>query len=361
MFGVRCSGFAEGSKSGAAESGVETPNSELKNSETLNRRSAVDNRQFPTPQRQRGHALDLSGYLAELDRCSAAVERLKIHPEEAAALRNSLPESWRVTAESQDFEVPTGWLRQRLDGFPSEPAQAADRSRQILARLRGMRSSAGALFQSGSQGGIADGNSGRRRLDVILQRREFRESVARSQVQTWWDRAQRWVRDLLARLFGQVGYYGPGSTVFWVLAVGLGMALLGWLAYSMMGLARAPARSRPPRAVEIAGWREWAAKAVDCARRNEFREAIHMAYRAAVYRLEDAGVWQVDDTRTPREYLRLITADDRHYQALRAITFRFERSWYGFQPASADDFESAVAELKDLGCLLDWNPVTATS
>ncbi len=306
--------------------------------------------------------LDPSGYLAELDRCSVAAARLKDHPSEATALKNSLPESWSVAADGQKFEVSTDWLRQKLDALPSNPAQASDLLQQILTRLQVMRASAGAL--AGREGGqSANAAADRQHLDAILQRREFRQAaVARGPLQSWWDRAVSWVEDELDRLFGAIGRHtGRGSPLFWILATGLGVALLGWLGTAIFRAARAPARVVPPGAAIPAAWHEWAAKAAACARRSEFRDAIHLAYRAALYRLEDAGLWQVDDTRTPREYLRLVRYDDRQYASLRALTFRFERSWYGGEAPSADEFQRAVAELKDLGCQFDWNPATANS
>ena len=311
----------------------------------------------------KSRTLDLPGYLAALDNCSAAAARLKQHPAEAAALKSSLPRSWPVTIGGQKFDVPGDWLQQELDAFPSDPAQAAQRSRQILSRLQVMRDSAAALTETdrGDAGG-ADRAAARQQLDRILQRREFRRTVAPGPLQTWWDRAVRWIEDKIVDFFGRLGRHSRlPSPAFWALGIGLGLALLGWLIHSVLEVSRRPARSVPHTAVAVAGWQEWATRALACARLGEFREAIHMAYRVALYRLEETGLWQVDEARTPREYLRLVPGGHRQYPPLEALTFRFERSWYGGQAASADDFRHAVVELKDLGCLLDWNPATASS
>jgi hypothetical protein len=74
--------------------------------------------------------LDLPGYLAVLDRCSAAAARLEEHPAEAAALRNSLPGSWSITIGGQTFDVSADWLREKLDAFPRI------RSKESLVRGR---------------------------------------------------------------------------------------------------------------------------------------------------------------------------------------------------------------------------------
>jgi hypothetical protein len=314
----------------------------------------------PPPDRS---TLDLPAYLARLDDCSAAASRLQTHPGEAAALKDSLPETWAVAVDGQRFEVSAGWLRQNLDAFPSDPAQFAERSRQILTRLELMRTNAEAWAEM-DQGGLSgtDSTAARRRLDTILERREFGGRAARSPLQTWWDRAVAWVEEKLDSIFGIMGHRSGGpSPIFWVLAIALGLGMLGWLAQSILSVSRRPARGPLPRAPDIGGWRAWAARALACASRSEFREAIHLAYRAALYRLEEAGLWQVDEARTPREYLHLVPGAHGQYPALEALTFRFERSWYGGQAASAADFERVIAELEDLGCHFDWNPATASS
>jgi Domain of unknown function (DUF4129) len=313
------------------------------------------------PPPQQGATLDLPGYLAALDRCSWAASRLIEHPAEAPALKGSLPEDWAVVVDGQSFMVSTDWLRQRLDSFPTERSQAAERSRQILARLRAMRDAAAALGEAEGAGGV-NPTEARRSLDRILQQPEFARSLARSPLQAWWDRVANWLEARLDFLFGRLETkYRLPSSVLWVLAIGTGLVLLGWLIRSILRVSRRPARY-PSRAVEVAAdWQEWAGKAVASARRGEFREAIHMAYRAALYRLQDAGLWQVEEARTPREYLTLLPASCREYAPVKALTFRFERSWYGGRAASADDFQRVVTELKDLGCPLDWNPATANS
>lgn len=315
------------------------------------------------PPAANGATLDLSGYLAALDRCSAAAARLKEHPAEAVTLKQSLPASWSVTAEGERFDVSTGWLRQDLDAFPTEPSRIAERSRQILTRLQAMRASAATLVEAErSVDRTADPAAARQHLGTILKRREFARVETHSPFRIWRDRAVGWVEDKLSRLFARISIRsGLGSLVFWVLALGLGVAMIAWLIRSILQVVPRPARPLPAGAATPEGWRRWAAEAVDRARRNEFREAIGLAYRAALYRLEEAGLWQVDDARTPREYLRLLPENHGQYPPLAALTHRFERSWYGGRAASADDFQHTVAELKDLGCLLDWKPATASS
>ena len=73
-----------------------------------------------------------------------------------------------------------------------------------------------------------------------------------------------------------------------------------------------------------------------------------MIYGAAVLALGEAGAWQVDPSRTHREYARLLPADSARRTPLLALTNCFEQVWYGRVQASARDYEAALAELESL-------------
>ena len=81
-----------------------------------------------------------------------------------------------------------------------------------------------------------------------------------------------------------------------------------------------------------------------------YRDAIRLAYWAAIRRLGDAGLWTVDDARTHREYLRMVRRDQPQREPLTALTRQFELVWYAGAASSATDFESAMAKLEKLGC-----------
>jgi hypothetical protein len=94
--------------------------------------------------------------------------------------------------------------------------------------------------------------------------------------------------------------------------------------------------------------REWARRAASV---DDVREAVRCAYRAATGRLEEEGVWRVDDARTPREYLRLLPADHRRRGPLADVAGRFEEIWYGARPATPDDRRTVLGRLRELECL----------
>jgi Domain of unknown function (DUF4129) len=303
-------------------------------------------------------AYDLKSYLAELDRWSGEAAALKENPEHAAALIKSLPAEWDVNIRGQRFSVPTNWLRRTLDSLNENHWLAGDYSKEMQRRLATMRGEAEAFEQRStmSQG------SAKGKLNAILAQREFQAVKG----PTWFDnlraQMQNWIMDFLEKIFGGLGRHPAlGNILLWV-AVGAAVFLLMFLLMryflkstesASLDLDTAGAASRT--------WKDWGRDALAAAGRNDFREAIHMAYWAGIYRMEELGAWQADRARTHREYLRLLAADDAHRSPLAQMTSRFELVWYGGNPASARDFETVIEQLEALGCNLHWRPATANS
>ncbi|HLY60347.1 MAG TPA: DUF4129 domain-containing protein [Terriglobia bacterium] len=302
--------------------------------------------------------LSLQNYLAELDRWSAAAGDLKEHPEHAEALRKSLPDAWQVDVRGQHFAVPTAWLRMTLDSLKANHWLAGDYSLEIQKHLAMMRAEAEAFGQPAA---ISPG-SARARLDDILRQREF----ATVQGPTWFEqlqaRVQNWILDFLKKIFGGLGRHPMAGNILLWLAVGAAVVL------SVLLLVRflVSTRERESLKLEAVGpasptWKEWGRDALAAAGRGDYREAIRLAYWAGIFRMEELGAWQADRARTHREYLRLLAADDAHRAPLARVTSQFELTWYGGNPASAQDFESVIEQLEALGCNLGWRPATANS
>jgi len=304
------------------------------------------------------NAYDLKSYLAELDRWSGEAAALKEHPEHAAELRKSLPDAWQVYARGQHFAVPTTWLRQTLDSLNENHWLAGDYSKEMQRRLSTMRTEAQAFEQPST---LSPG-SAKGRLNEILARREF-QGV---QGPTWFDqlqaKVQNWILDFMEKIFGGLGRHPAlGNILLWV-AVGAAVFLLMlMLMRYFLKSAEDPSLNLEDAAPASATWKDWARDALAAAGRNDFREAIHMAYWAGIFRLEELGAWQADRARTHREYLRLLAADNALRTPLAQMTSRFELVWYGGIPASAGDFERVIEQLEALGCNLHWRPATANS
>lgn len=298
--------------------------------------------------------LDLPAYKAELDRCAESIRQ----GENPAHLRESLPPNWIIQTEQSRIVVPTNWLASRLLQSEHDSAQSKAVSREVQNRLAAMRKSAVELEGASKQ---ASPESARPQLEKILNRREFSGANGPSQSELWADRIGRWMGEQILRLLSllHVGRT-TGNVITWtIVALALGFFCY-WVWENMF---RAPRRSEPTqtRAGATEELRQWARDALAAAERGDYREAVHCAYWATIVRLEAMGLLRRDHSRTPRESLRLLEPHARERQLLGDFTRNFELIWYGYRPASPDDWTNARTHLEKMGCLKDSTPATANS
>jgi hypothetical protein len=104
-----------------------------------------------------------------------------------------------------------------------------------------------------------------------------------------------------------------------------------------------------PGAPSAREWQLWLKDAQAMAAENRWREAIHFVYWASIARLESRRLWPADRARTPREYLGLLPGADPRKPSLTALTWSFERTWYGGRAAASSDFKAALEMASELG------------
>ena len=163
---------------------------------------------------------------------------------------------------------------------------------------------------------------------------------------------------LLQRLFqrlSSVAAYGGRNPwiarVLEVLAIAAPCVLLAWWVLTELrkqpGL---PQRSEPvvAQAPSAREWQRWLEEAEGFAQANQWREAIHHVYWAAISRLEAHGLWPADRARTPREYLALLREGHVLKPELRSLTRSFEAIWYGHRPAAEEQYRAARAQMEKL-------------
>jgi len=294
--------------------------------------------------------LSLEQYVAQLEQLSRAAADMQNHPEKVLEVRASLPREWAVETPGGMIEVPAARIEQSLNRWGEEADKRNEIAKRIQADLAAMRQQA--LDLQAAPQGIASA-AAEAKLKEVLSRREF-QSV---QAPSWWDeqwaRFKAWLAEMWNKLFGGLHVSkSVGSAISWTL-IGFAFLVLVWvIAKNLLAQSRAFGLHLQAPLRTHQSSREWANAALAAANAGDFREAIHCAYWAAVYRLDEAGVWTLDATRTPREYLRLLKADVPQRPAMREITRNFEVVWYGTKPASAGDFRTAVNELEKLGCHL---------
>ncbi len=304
-------------------------------------------------------ALDLGGYLGELARWSAEAERLRDHRGKAAALRAELPPAWSVNSGEQHFEVSTEWLRSALEAVEKKTLTPEESGRRVQVRLKAMRLEAEAL----ARGDVSGAATARSKLEEILSRREFGGVHGPSGMERFRNRAIAWLLNFLESLFRRLNRHPRATRVVpWLFVIVPGVIFLAWLAQLLLNRpkAAAPGEARQV-AAPVAGWRELMRDALAATGRGDFRDSIRLAYWAGVYRLEELGVWKVEQTRTHREYLSLLPGDYPDRDSVSRLTFRFEQVWYGGQPVSSDDLQFAWSQLEKLGCRFPSIPATAGS
>jgi hypothetical protein len=298
--------------------------------------------------------LDVASYESEL---ASIAESIK-HPELIAPLRKSLPRTWQVRVDDKSVQVPTDWLSAGLKTLEEEPAKSASVSQELTSRLLAMRQAAAALEHGSNPTNLDTAHS---ELDKILGAREFAAAQGPSQWDMWKARMARWISEQIYKILRRLHLGAKaGNALAWII---VGIAFLA-LCYWVWKTLSAPSRKREaPVAVAMRSDdpRQWALEALAAADRGDYREAVHCAYWAAVVHLETRGVLKRDRARTPRESLRLLDPHPVQQNLLRDFTRRFELIWYGYRPASADDWSEARSHLEKMGCLRPSTPATANS
>jgi len=238
------------------------------------------------------------------------------------------------------YVVHWDWLRDELD--KSKGVDAGKRGellRDSVARLKGMESELG-----GAQDAQPEFARARKETDAVLALPEFQRKVT----VTWWDRVTDFFREWLGRMLGGIARAGAaapwlGPVVIWTLCLG---AAAGLVFFVMRNLQRQRLRiSLAGAAIAKTAWdREataWATQAEEFAGREEWREAVHCLYWAAIVLLESRRAWRHNPTRTPREYVRLLKPGSAQQRGLRELTRMFERVWYGLREGRAEEYAEA--------------------
>ena len=192
----------------------------------------------------------------------------------------------------------------------------------------------------------------RETLARILEQPEFQRGAMTAWTDALQARIVRWIERLFARLgTGPVSRRALVKVLAWMAGLSALAALAWWLVRSLRRSTPISAGRYEPAASSRRSARSWARDALLAHRGGNPREAARCAYNAALTRLEEEGSWRRDESRTPREYLRLLPPAHHHIGAMSDVTGRFERAWYGAATPGADDSVVLLNRLKELGCL----------
>jgi len=292
-------------------------------------------------------AYDVPSFAAELHRLSGMLHE-KPSVNEMTALRDSLPQRWIISTPERSYAISSQTLRNQLTALSSDKAQVwVDR---LAAELDLSASPAQTSREAQAE------------LQRILARPEFAAVRPPSAWELFRQRLAAWVGRMLMRLFGGIGRHPiSGAILFWfIIVAGVGAIAL-WMFRFFANREHMDSLPPSPSVHASRTWQEWIRVAREAAHRGDFREAVHSAYWAGIVRLEDAGVVPRVRTKTPREYLRLVTdplpgelaSHPSHREPLAVLTSRLERTWYANRGAGPDDFRESLRQLEALGCQLE--------
>lgn len=300
----------------------------------------------PAPrQMEATRTLDLAQYRQDLQNIEA---RLDTSEQDAARkLLIQAPQKYIVRHGGRDYEMDADWLRDGLSkivtaGKNDRAGSVSSLRRQLAQRV----GEADALAKVDAQFDAA----AKQKAAAILASREFHRVNKPELWQQWLQRALVKIGRALDKLADK------SSGVFW-LGHGFVWTVIGTASCGLAIWLYRRARRREPRddlripipfSASRKSWRVWLREAQEAAERGEFREAVHLSYWAAISRLEEAGSWPADRTRTPREYLSFLRPSTPHHTVLLALTRNFELIWYGNRPASSSHFEKARLDVEGL-------------
>lgn len=290
--------------------------------------------------------LDLAGLQRELQRVVALLAKTPSE-RQLDQLRNALPGVWAVSTSQGQYSISTQTLRKLLR--PSSREQAQRWVEHLQQELSAYNQPAA-------------NSAPRAELDKILARAEFGAARPPTQWELLRQRIVSWIERLLLKIFGGIARYPLGAQIlFWTLVV-LAVAIVVALVFRFFA-SRDRVAAWPSSAPVNPGrtWQEWIREAREAAKRGNHREAVHSAYWAGITRLEDLGVLPKDRSKTPREYLRLVTETTlgqlapapTHREPLAELTRRLERVWYANRDARPEDFTDSLRQLEALGCTLE--------
>jgi len=290
-----------------------------------------------------GGELSPAAYRAELEQLLSATQQLETTGSNIPPALLVIPQLWRLQVGQQVFEIPTEGLRQEIRSFEKDknPATAG----AIRSRLEKLRSDLDAY-----EAAPTDVRSSREKLNAILARQEFRDVSGPSLL----DRFKQWLLGLLLRLLERLFQSSaiPVVSRYIVYAlIGLAVLTLGFIAYRQIKGASDQESVVPVEVtVSARSWQLRLEEARAAAARDDWREAIHLAYWAGISFLEQNGMWKPDRARTPREYLRLVAGAGEQRENLAALTRLFELTWYARREADAATFSRTLQALEKLGC-----------
>ncbi len=309
--------------------------------------------------------LPIERYVADLEALAGtageALETTDVQERKQIAenLAGSIPaQGWIVTSAEEPIRVSRTAIDAALAAIASAP-ENNDRWHYLIRMLETMASEARVAIDVPQQ----SDPTAAERLDEILSRSEFAELREPGAIDRLREKIVAWVDDLLDRLFGDAGVSKVSlEVVAWAIVLVVFVTALTWILRAA-GARRAPLSLGPvvPSGPAPHDWRSLAAEAGAAARAGRYRDAVRCAFWACILKLAEQGVWDLQNDRTPREYLRALPAGHPLEQQLTDLARRYEGTWYGRRPATEEEFRQVLTHLQGAGVRIAWPGPTNAS
>jgi Domain of unknown function (DUF4129) len=299
--------------------------------------------------------ISLNQYTQKLDRLRTVAEACAQNPAPATCDPSLVGPDVLVSIPAGKRTVSFEWLRDALrlaaSAETSKNKQTAEK--EASRALNDGRSRLAEMIQEPATPSVSvfvPGNVSniRRTLDGILESGDYPPAKAPTLLERIWGDFVRWLLNSIVKAMPS----GSSRSAIYLLeltVIAIPCGLLIWwfirrLQVQRLGLSgdNAPHPSAP----SAQGWQEWLEQGQSLSREARWREAIHHVYWAAISCLESRSLWPADRTRTPREYLGLLSGNPETRADLSSLTRSFEHTWYGGLQAGEKDFAEACGLLE---------------
>ncbi len=317
-------------------------------------------------------AIPLSTYRERVHRSIIALDALQNIDEDAldatreerikatlADVRGLLPTAETVDFDNTSLQVDNRWLAEALQNYEELYASPSARRNAVLTEVtERLGALEGALTQLESaqakQSGAQKKDEEKARLSSILRRSEYAKKSTEPSALTRLLRSfMKWLRSI----FPSSPQLEPSraklaSLVAQIFIVALSAAIILYALWKFAprlfrGVGQGQKKAKREARVVLGERLEADQTSADLlteaealAREGNLRAAIRKGYIALLCELGDRKILGLEQHKTNRDYLRAVRGQQQLYQEMQHLTHSFENHWYGFVPATTEDWST---------------------
>lgn len=319
--------------------------------------------------------MPLSEYRARIGKAVIALDSLQAQDEGTSAksrneriastlkeVRKVVPAEETVEWNGKSVRVDNKWLDDAFARYEQMSPYDNNGRRRFLSRItERLQALSDRLAEMDGQGSAEPSKDEEKaRLASILRRDEYQtEADQESAVSRLWTRFKKWLSSLFPKsepVKANESASRAASGIAQLLIVALALAVIAfalWKLWPRLMRRDRKARKREKREARVVLGERLAAdetaadilaEAESLARNGEIRAAIRKGYIALLCELGDRKVISLAQHKTNHDYLRAVQEIKPLYSAMRPLTTSFENHWYGYLPASEDDWSDFRAQ-----------------